>query len=400
MTVKNSVLVNIGIFVCAMVVLCVILEAGLAIIGINTKSNIRFVEDKGTTFVPHAYYRHTKEGFSEGYFNAHGFRDYERTYQKPEETFRILILGDSYTEALQVSLEKTFPALLEKKLNDTTHSPKFEVLNLGQSGFGTADAYMRYLNFGVQYSPDLVILAFLTGNDFRNNSKLLNEESVAFYFVFDENNELVLDRSLFDAYRNDMTLLKKMFQSLKRHSYLASLLSERMYLWELQRQEQDLSNRVTNNGAASTSTLEDFSDLNIYIPKLRPLWREAFNITAGVVLKFRDSVRQNGSDFLLVTLSNPEQVQEEIQQDVVQRYDVTFDFEQPDTFLEKLAQRNEITFLKLLPVLKDYYLTTGKPLHGFGSSLGLGHWNEEGHNVAAETIFKFLHERGLVPSSA
>ncbi|MCA9423148.1 MAG: hypothetical protein KC592_19165, partial [Nitrospira sp.] len=70
----------------------------------------------------------------------------------------------SYVEALQVSLEDSFPALLEKKLNAGSSTKKVEVIALGQSGFGTADAYMRYVNFGVKYSPDLVILAFLTGN--------------------------------------------------------------------------------------------------------------------------------------------------------------------------------------------------------------------------------------------
>ena len=82
-------------------IVAVVLEIGLVVLGINTKSNIRFLADKGTTYIPQAYYRHTKEGFSEGYFNAHGFRDYERTYQKPENTFRILIFGDSYVEGLQ-----------------------------------------------------------------------------------------------------------------------------------------------------------------------------------------------------------------------------------------------------------------------------------------------------------
>src|SRR5262249_24782497 len=139
---------------------------------INTKSNSRFIPGLGSTFIPHAYYRHTKEGFSEGYFNSHGLRDYERTYAKPRDTFRILVLGDSCVEALQVALENTFPALLEKRLNENSASRRFEVLNLGQSGFGTADEYMRYLNFGVNYTPDLVLLAFLTGNDFRNNSKI------------------------------------------------------------------------------------------------------------------------------------------------------------------------------------------------------------------------------------
>src|SRR5205823_88894 len=111
----------------------------------------------------------------------------ERNYKKPPNTFRILVFGDSYVEAFQVALADAFPALLEKQLNDQSSSMRFEVLALGQSGFGTTDAYMRYLNFGVEYSPDLVLLAFLTGNDIRNNSRFLNMENLGLYFIFDEN---------------------------------------------------------------------------------------------------------------------------------------------------------------------------------------------------------------------
>src|ERR1700683_3687347 len=36
--------------------------------------------------------------------NSHGFRDYERSYEKPPNTVRIAVLGNSWTEALQVPL--------------------------------------------------------------------------------------------------------------------------------------------------------------------------------------------------------------------------------------------------------------------------------------------------------
>src|SRR6266851_1141148 len=45
--------------------------------------------------------------------NSHGFRDKERTYEKGKDVFRIVVLGDSFSEALQVPLEKTFPYILE-----------------------------------------------------------------------------------------------------------------------------------------------------------------------------------------------------------------------------------------------------------------------------------------------
>ena len=105
---------NLCLVAVVVVILLAVLEAALAISKFNTPANVRFVPSKGFTYIPQAYYRHTKEGYSEGRFNSHGFRDYERTYEKPSGVFRILVLGDSYIEALQVQLEDSFTALLEK----------------------------------------------------------------------------------------------------------------------------------------------------------------------------------------------------------------------------------------------------------------------------------------------
>ena len=226
----KAMICNLGLCALALILLYAAIEVTLRIMKVTTSSNTRIIPQKGVTYLPHAYYRHTKEGYSEGRFNSHGFRDYERSYQKPRNTFRILMLGDSYIEALQVQLDDSFPALLENTLNAQSSSTRFEVLALGQSGFGTADEYHRYLDFGVSYDPDLVILAFLTGNDFRNNSKFLNREGMGFYYVFDQEHKLILDRSLINAYERSLTYPKRLFQTLKAQSRLLNLISERAYL--------------------------------------------------------------------------------------------------------------------------------------------------------------------------
>jgi lysophospholipase L1-like esterase len=382
----------------SIVITMLALEAWLAIAQMNTKSYDRYIPGKGGTYMPGAYYRHTKEGFSEGYINSHGFRDYERTYEKQPNTFRIVILGDSYVEALQLALRDTFPALLEKKLNENSDSIKFEVLNLGQSGYGTADEYMRYLNFGVKYSPDLVILAFLTGNDFQDNSKFLSRENITFYFVFDEHGNLVLDRSLFDEYERSLTFGKRLFQTIKRESYLANLVSERLYLLRFQIRDYSFRRSFLRDeqSGGSREAVDEFSPLNIYLNKMTDRWKEAFAITTGILRQFRNSVESNGSRFVLVSLSNAEQVHPEVQQELNEKYGPAFDFEQPDRIIEEFAKKEHINYLKLMSGFREYHLRTGKYLHGFSGSKR-GHWNENGHRLAAEKIFDFLKDQHLLP---
>jgi hypothetical protein len=371
----------------------------MAISKFNAPSSTRFIPGKTTTYIPHAYYRHTKEGFSEGYFNSHGFRDYERTYEKPADTFRILVLGDSYIEALQVHLDDSFTAVLEKTLNAHAGSIQYEVLGLGHSGFGTAEEYIRYLNLGVAYNPDLVVLAFTTGNDFRNNSKLLNRNNVGLYYNLDKDHNLILDRSLIDTYEKNFSFSKRLFDELKTKSHLLSLIAERVYLLRRQLLEARMAEAHKDTKidvGDKKASLDLFSDLNIYRNDLPPPWKETVEITKEIILNFKRSVEEHGSRFLLLGLSSPEQVHSEVGRKIKNQYNVDLDYEQPDRILEELAREHEIPFLKLMPPFREYHAKTGVYLHGFGAN-HVGHWNEVGHRLAAELTFQFLEEQGMVP---
>ncbi len=375
----------------AVVILMLMLEFGLSVLQYQTKSIIRLMPGQGNTFVPNAYYRHTKEGFSEGYINSHGFRDKARTYEKGAETFRILVLGDSFVDAFQVALTDTFPALLETKLNTQADSMRFEVLNLGQSGFGTADAYMRYLNFGAAYDPDLVILAFFPGNDFRNNSKFLDQGEVRFYFVFDDQGHLVLDHSVWERYELGLTWPRRVYQSLRRTSYVANLLAERL---DLLRRQMRMS-----EPSVGPRELDVFSDLNIYLPDLSEPWQEAVDITLEGIYMLRRAVEQHGSAFALITLTSAEQVHPHIGRRLRETHGRPFDYDQPGRILKAFAKRTGMTWLQLLPALREHHRITGMYLHGFGDRQ-TGHWNETGHRLAADEIFAFLNRQVLVPIAA
>jgi lysophospholipase L1-like esterase len=98
-----------------------------------------------------------EEGYSREHLNHSGFFDIEHPLKKAPGAFRIAILGDSFTEALQLPAQFRFTNLLEDKFN-SKGLKRFEVFNCGISGFGSGQEYLLYLSKIKDYQPDLVIL--------------------------------------------------------------------------------------------------------------------------------------------------------------------------------------------------------------------------------------------------
>lgn len=99
-------------------------------------------------------------------YNSTGMRDRERSLAKIRR--RVVVLGDSYVEGLQLPDDKTVTRDLEKLLGDS-----WEVLNFGITGAGTTESLLIYNHLAKSYSPDIVALFFYVGNDVRNNSPTL-----------------------------------------------------------------------------------------------------------------------------------------------------------------------------------------------------------------------------------
>lgn len=389
---------NSALLVASLVIGLLLIEAVLRVAKVNTLSNILVVPGKGVIRVPGAKYVWTKEGRSEGRFNSHGFRDVERTWEKPAGTFRIAVFGDSYTDALQVPMERSFTSLLETELNRRGAPVRFEVLNLGQSGFGTTDEYVRWMNFGVRYQPDLVLVAFYPGNDIRNNSPALNTENLACYFIPSATGPPRLDCSRVEAYLAAGGPVRWTWQWLKRRSYLASLISERLYL--LGRQRADGA-RTPSAGApaAGPARLDPFSDLNVYLDAPPKPWSDALELTNWVIDKFASDAKARGEEFVLVTLSSSEQIDPSVGKTAQSQSDLPLDFDRPERLVAQAAASDGIPTLRLGPVFRQEYASTGATLHGIGEH-NHGHWNERGHELAAREILAFLTERRLVPAGA
>lgn len=91
--------------------------------------------------------------------NRDGFRGADFPPQKPADTVRIAILGDSVAYGYSVPLEQTFARLIENKLKAAGH--KAEVLNFGVNGYSTVAELELYRTRVRDYRPDIVLLAYV-----------------------------------------------------------------------------------------------------------------------------------------------------------------------------------------------------------------------------------------------
>jgi len=97
--------------------------------------------------------------------NSLGFRDREHEAQKPKGTYRILILGDSITQGWMIaSRDDIFSAVLENRL--IAAGQPVEVLNFGVNGYHTRQEVETLRQKGLQFEPDLVIVAYCVNDMF------------------------------------------------------------------------------------------------------------------------------------------------------------------------------------------------------------------------------------------
>jgi len=98
--------------------------------------------------------------------NSFGMRGPEYTLEKGIDTYRIILLGDSFAFGWGVEENESFASVLETNLNAVFKGhPKIEILNLAVPGYSTFQEVRLFMEKGLCFSPDAVLLYFVE-NDF------------------------------------------------------------------------------------------------------------------------------------------------------------------------------------------------------------------------------------------
>ncbi|MEO7970637.1 MAG: SGNH/GDSL hydrolase family protein [bacterium] len=183
------------LFIAAVAIALLLAEGALRVFGFTHFNPYIVDKDLGYSLRPDAEGWWRKEGLTYIKINSQGLRDREHTIAKPGDTIRIAVLGDSFAEALQVPMGKTFWTVMQQQLQNCAQSLEtkacsiarnIEVLNFGVSGFSTARELILLRQRVWQYSPDLIVLLVTTRNDVRDNSRALDPYATSGlpYFVY------------------------------------------------------------------------------------------------------------------------------------------------------------------------------------------------------------------------
>lgn len=164
-----------------------VLSAGLGLLAIEgglrlaperpTKNRLylytRFDPVLGWAKVPGAQARFDLREYSvDMRINDKGLRDSPRDYAAAPGAFRVLGLGDSFTEALGVAETEGWTRVLESSLR-LRGCPGAEVVNGGTAGYSTDQEYLFYAREGARYGASVVVLLFFYNDVLQNADSLL-----------------------------------------------------------------------------------------------------------------------------------------------------------------------------------------------------------------------------------
>ncbi len=372
-------------------------EVALRIAGVSYPNFYGPDARRGWALLPGSEGWWTKEGHAWVHINGDGMRDDEHPVAKPAGEVRIAWLGDSCTESLQVPQEQTFWKLLEKEVAaqcPAVAGKKVTSLDFGVSGYGTAQELLTLQDNVWKYQPDLVLLAFYTGNDVRNNWRPLELDGSRPYFLPRADGTLALDASFRETsgYRLRRTAPARVLYSLFNHVRLIQLAKQA---------KSALDGWI---GAWKASTVEKGTaehelglDNAVYAPPDagHSEWQAAWTATEAMLRAARDEAAAHRIPFGVVSLTTGMQVHPDpgVRREFMRKLGIQ-DLFYPDERIAAFGQREGLPVLTLAPELQKIAERDKVYLHGFpNTALGEGHWNARGHAAAARAMAEWVCSR-------
>ncbi|MCP4262240.1 MAG: hypothetical protein GY774_32775 [Planctomycetes bacterium] len=331
-------------------------------------------------------------------YNSQGIRGPEYSLAKPENEFRIAILGDSFADGYTVEFENLFSEVLEQRLIERT-GQNVEVINFGVAGYSTDQELLLYQKKVKLYQPDLTILMFHDNDVWFNTMAYLPAWGSGYKPLFRiDNGTLKLTNVPVPPHVPHRSKgVGKIKDALHHNSSLYRLVVQRI---------KDIP-KLYSLAVAMKLTDPPYDHEDNLIPKSYGIFRKtysheisaAWEITEVLLTEIKKETDTIGSGMLVFYVPQKAVVYTEQWEKLKQYYDLEDDewnVEQVAQELDNILKRLEIEFINPLEDMRQH---NKNPARGADHLYYLidGHWNNEGNRLVGEIIADYVMEHyGLI----
>ena len=138
--------------------------------------------------------------------------------------------------------------------------------------------------------------------------------------------------------------------------------------------------------------------LPAYVVPIPPEYEQAWQLTDALLASLHRHVNDSGADFAVFSNSQVWSVHPSVLDEIgilddPVYQDAAFDWQQPDRRLVGTLEKMGVPWRLLDPDFKEYVAAHDDQRLFFRE----GRWNEEGHILAAELLYRWLVEQRLIP---
>lgn len=329
--------------------------------------------------------------------NQFGFNDRDYPLVKEPGKYRALIVSDSFNWA--GGQNGNYTALLEQKLESYYGQHRVDIINAGYPGTHTVEQLAMLKKYGLQYNPDLVVLGFFAGNDFRDADPHRKRIIVNDLYVdIDRRKELII-----------------LGYPIIGKSRLLLFVEQKYKIWqELRRAKQEAKkSKVSllfadasgggfsqnNEPEKSPGILSQEAFLQVEKSRLKFCKREDLergkrdeniNYILNGISEMKALLNSKEIEFVVAIYPDEYQVSDRLFQEIMQRFDLDpedYIVNCQQLILIRYLEANGIPYIDMLAKFRKEH--NNRPLY----LLREPHWNSAGNQLAAEILFDYLVEK-------
>lgn len=306
--------------------------------------------------------------------NSMGIRGPEYQLQKDSGEYRIVVVGDSFSEGYTVDFDDLFSEVLEDSLQENLLNQRVEVINLGTGGYSTDQELLCFETEAVKFQPDATVLMFCVNDPwFNNQSRYYNRGFKPVY---------VLEA-------DSLRLTNVPVPRMESRPFLSKIKDWLLENSELVRRLKNLRDNAYY--AANDMAVPD--EWRLYEKNNTPEVEASWEITAALLHQFQQKAAASGSSFAVFYIPEKIEVYDADWQEFLATYTLDeskFDAAQPRERLQAICDSLQIAMIDPTPIfLEKAAANPAEPLY-FKHDW---HWNKHGHQLAGQVLAAFFERK-------